>query len=190
MGKEFESDVQKQLKNQEKRIGSLENDKHSPRNNEKHYLKESDNNKGTILSGNTLRVASTVLAFALLGPIGGLAVGALSFADHQSKGKFSEAGKDLASGTGNILENLWKGVKSLMEKLLPHEKEKEVSLNGSRTNKKEQGSAELNNPKILDIEEVKVQAKEIGKQLKEAITDGQPSQDKINDISQQRGMRR
>ncbi|APR99108.1 hypothetical protein [Wolbachia endosymbiont of Folsomia candida] len=157
---------------------------------EKNHSKDSDNNKGTTLSGNTLRVASTALAFMLLGPVGGMAVGALALADHGSKGKFSEAGKDLASGTGNILESLWKGIKSLVEQLLPHEKKQEVSLNGSGTNRKGHGSAEINNHNTLSTQEVKAQAKKIGEELKKALTGDQAGQNRVNDISEQQGMER
>jgi hypothetical protein len=78
--------------------------------------------KGTSPLGNTLRVASTALAFTLLGPVGGIAVGAVALTDCALKGKLTEVGQDLLSGTGNVLQNLWKG---LAEKLLPSGKEEE-----------------------------------------------------------------
>ncbi|MDD9331885.1 MAG: hypothetical protein PV340_04670 [Wolbachia sp.] len=42
----------------------------------------------------------------MLGPLGCIVVRALALTDNKSKGKFSEAGEDLASRTGNILESL------------------------------------------------------------------------------------
>ncbi|APR99109.1 hypothetical protein [Wolbachia endosymbiont of Folsomia candida] len=87
-------------------------------------LTRSIEGKGTSSLGNALRAASTAIAFTLLGPVAGIAVGAVALTDYALKGKLTEMGQDLLSGTGNILQNLWKG---LVEKLLPWGKVEEQS---------------------------------------------------------------
>ncbi|WP_168463969.1 hypothetical protein [Wolbachia endosymbiont of Ctenocephalides felis wCfeT] len=133
---------------------------------------EEEESKGTTALGNTARVASTVLAFSLFGPIGGLVVGALALVDYASKGKLSVAGKNISLGIGSVL-------KSTLE---PYEKKQEIEID---TAKKDLDVKEHSNFKNLN-DKVKVQAKELGKEFKEATVSDEATQ--ITNTSKQQGI--
>lgn len=138
---------------------------------------EEEENKGTTALGNTTRVASTVLAFSLLGPTVGLVVGALALVDYVSKGKLSVAGKNILFGIGSVL-------KSTLEQ---YEKKQEVETD---TAKKDLNIKEQSNFKNLN-DKVKTQAKELGKEFQEATVSNEVTNDKVTqntDISKQQGI--
>ncbi|WP_333023450.1 hypothetical protein [Wolbachia endosymbiont of Pentidionis agamae] len=96
--------------------------------------KLSSRKEGTTLSGNVARFLSVSLAFMIGTPLVGAIVLTLALADYESKGKFSEAGKNLISGTGNIVKSLLKGIFKMTE--LASEKfllqKKEVNTNSPK----------------------------------------------------------
>lgn len=133
---------------------------------------EKEESKGTTALGNTARVASTVLAFSLLGPTVGLVVGALVLVDYALKGKLSVVGKNILFGIGSVL-------KSTLE---PYEKKQEIDTD---TAKKDRNVKEHSDIKNLN-DKVKAQAKELGKEFQEATVNDKVTQ--ITDTSKQKGI--